>query len=278
VRLAENLPDWRVNSADPASREGVVSSLWRARDLVGYFALRDLRVRYKQAALGVLWVLLQPIASVALFTLVFRRVANISSQGIPYPLFALVGMTVWLYFSAAVVRGSEVLVESPDLITKVSFPRIAAPVAAMLAPLADFAVSFVLVIILFGYYSVTPNWRLLATPIWLALVVLAALGVALWLSALNVKYRDVRHAMGPLVQLWLFASPVAYPSSLLSGWKELVIAVNPMTGLIGLARWSVLDTPWPGWPLAVSLASLAVILAGGLRYFRRAERAFADVI
>ncbi|MCW2540925.1 MAG: Transport permease protein [Frankiales bacterium] len=278
MRAADDVPEWRVNSADPASREGVVASLWRARDLIGYFALRDLRVRYKQAALGVVWVLLQPIASVALFTLVFRRVANISSQGIAYPLFALVGMTVWLYFSTAVVRGSEVLVESPDLITKVSFPRIAAPAAAMLAPLADFAVSFVLVIVLFAYYSVTPSWRLLATPIWLVLVVLAALGVALWLSALNVKYRDVRHAMGPLVQLWLFASPVAYPSSLLSGWKELAIAVNPMTGLIGLARWSVLGTPWPGWPLAVSLASLAAIMGSGLVYFRRAERAFADVI
>jgi len=276
--MAEATSAWKHNAAGMGSRTAAWLSLWRSRDLIGFFALRDLRVRYKQAALGVVWVLLQPIASVVIFTLVFGRLANISSQGIPYPLFALLGMVVWVYFSNATVRGSEVLVNNPQLITKVSFPRIAAPAAAMLPPLVDLAVSMALVGLLMLFYQVTPTWRLLAAPLWIAVLILAAFGMALWLSALNVRYRDVQHAVGPMMQIWLFASPVAYPSSLLSGWHEWLYALNPMTGVIELARWSVLDTPWPGWPLAVSLGAVAAVLTGGLAYFRRAERAFADVI
>ena len=136
----------------------------------------------------------------------------------------------------------------------------------------------VLVVVLMAYYGMAPTWRVLATPIWLVLLVLAAFGVALWLSALNVRYRDVQHALGPLMQIWFFASPVAYPTALLSGWKELVFGLNPMTGLIGLARWSLLDTPWPGWPLGVSRPRSRGVLGGGLIHFRRAERSFADVI
>jgi ABC-2 type transport system permease protein/lipopolysaccharide transport system permease protein len=187
-------------------------------------------------------------------------------------------MVVWTYFSNATVRGSEVLVNNPQLITKVSFPRISAPAAAMLPPLVDLAVSMTLVALLMMFYQVSPTWRLLSAPLWIAVLVLAAFGMALWLSALNVRYRDVQHAVGPMMQIWLFASPVAYPSSLISGWYDWLYALNPMTGVIELARWSVLNTPWPGWPLAVSFGSVAAVLAGGLVYFRRAERAFADVI
>ncbi len=235
-------------------------------------------MRYKQATLGILWVLLQPVATVVVFTLVFRRLADIGSQGIPYPLFALLGMVVWTYFSTATTRGSQVLVDNPSLVTKVSFPRIAAPAAAMLPPLVDMAVSLVLVVVLLVYYRVSPTWRVLALPLWLALVVLAAFGIGLWLAALNVRYRDIQHAIGPAMQVWLFASPVAYPSAALSGWRELAYSLNPMAGVVGLARWSVLGTPWPGWPLAVSVASIAAVLFGGLTYFRRSERSFADVI
>jgi len=253
-------------------------SLWRSRDLVGFFAARDLRLRYKQAALGVAWVLLQPIASVAIFTVVFGRLAAISSEGVPYPLFALLGFTVWTYFSSATVRASEVFVSNPALVTKVFFTRIAAPAGAALPPLVDLAVSMVLVGFLFLYYGIEPTWRLLAVPVWLILLVLTAFGPAVLLSALNVRYRDVQHAVGPAMQVWFFASPIAYPSSLLSDRAELLYALNPMAGIIGLARWSVLDTPWPGWPLAVSAGMGAVMLAGGLSYFRRSERFFADVI
>ena len=256
----------------------MLMSLWRSRDLVGLFALRDLRVRYKQASLGVVWVLLQPVATVVIFTLVFRRLANISSEGIPYPLFALLGMVVWTYFSSATVRASEVLVNNPQLVTKVSFPRITAPAAALLPPLVDLAVSMVLVAVLLVYYGIAPTWRLLALPLWLGMLIAAAFGMALWLSALNVRYRDVQHAVAPVLQIWLFASPVAYPSSLLSGWPEALFALNPMAGVIELARWSVLGTPWPGWPLALSLALVIALTATGLAYFGRAQRSFADVI
>lgn len=278
VPTSDGAPQWARNAAAPGTSTAAWVSLWRSRDLVRFLALRDLRVRYKQAVLGVLWVLLQPIATVAIFTLVFGRLARISSQDIPYPLFALTGMVVWTYFSTATVRGSEVLVNNPQLVTKVYFPRVAAPAAALLPPLVDLAVSMVLVVALMAYYGVAPTWRVLATPLWLLLLLLAAFGIALWLCALNVRYRDVQHALGPVMQIWFFASPVAYPSALLAGWKELAFGLNPMTGLLGLARWSLLGAPWPGWPLAVSLAIVAGVLGGGLRYFRRAERSFADVI
>jgi ABC-2 type transport system permease protein/lipopolysaccharide transport system permease protein len=256
----------------------VAAVLWGSRDLVRFFALRDLRVRYKQAVLGVLWVLLQPIASVIIFTLVFGRLADIGSDDVPYPLFALTGMVLWVYFSNATLQGSQVLVGNPQLVTKVAFPRVAAPAAAMLPPLVDLAVSMALVLALMIFYRLRPTWHLLAVPVWLALLVLAAFGMALWLSAINVRYRDVQHAIGPLMQIWLFASPVAYPGSLLGGWQEWVYALNPMAGILGIARWSVLGTPWPGWPVTVSLAVIAALLITGLRYFRRAEISFADVI
>jgi ABC-2 type transport system permease protein/lipopolysaccharide transport system permease protein len=148
----------------------------------------------------------------------------------------------------------------------------------MLPPLVDVAVSMALVVPLMVYYGVAPTWRVLATPVWLALVVLTAFGISLWLSALNVRYRDVQAALAPTLQIWLFASPVAYSSAMLTGWREIAYSLNPMSGLIGLARWSVLDAPWPGWSLAVSLSTSAGVLISGLRHFRRAERAFADVI
>lgn len=269
---------WRHNTAGSGRDTAAWASLWRSRELLFFFALRDLRVRYKQAALGVAWVLLQPIASVAIFTLVFGRLANIDSEGVPYPLFALLGMVVWTYFSNSTVRGSEVLVNNPELVTKISFPRMTAPASALLPPIIDMAVSMALVALLLLYYRVPLGWALLATPVWVLLLMLAAFGMALWLSAVNVKYRDVQHAVGPIMQIWLFASPVAYPSSLLSPTHELLYALNPMTGVIALARWSVLGTPWPGWPLAVSLGSVAVLLVSGMAYFRKSERFFADVI
>ena len=276
--VSDAVPAWRRNAADVGAGSSAWVTLWRAKDLIGFFALRDLRVRYKQAALGAVWVLLLPVVTVVIFTLVFSRLADIDSEGIPYPLFALVGMIVWTYFSTATLRGSEVLVNNPQMVTKVSFPRMAAPAGALLTPLVDLAVSMALVVVLMLYYRAVPSWRIVAIPLWLLLMVLAAFAFTLWLSALNVRYRDVQYAVGPLMQVWFFASPVAYPSSLLSGWQELFYAINPIAGLIGLARWSLLDAPWPGWPLAASLVSVTVVLAGGLAYFRRAERSFADVI
>lgn len=252
--------------------------LWRARELVGYLALRDLTLRYRQAALGVLWVLLQPVASVAVFTVVFHKLAGIDTEGVPYPLFALVGMVTWTYFSSAVQAGSTALVDNSSLVTKVRFPRIAAPVAAMLPPAVDLGISLVLVAAAMAFYGVFPGLQILAVAAWLLLLVATALGVSLWLSAINVRYRDVQHAVGPALQLLLFASPVAYPASLFTGWYELLYAVNPMAGVIESGRWALLGAPWPGWSLAVSAASTMLLVVTGLRYFDRAQRSFADVI
>ena len=274
---ATTLPPWRENGGR-GLRRPAWRTLWQARELVGFFALRDLRVRYKQAALGVVWVLLQPLATVVIFTLVFSRLARVDSEGVPYPLFALVGMVVWTYLSGAVSRGSESLVNNPELVTKVDFPRIAAPAAAVLPGLADLLVSLLPVLALLVGYGRNPGWAALALPLWLALAVLTGFGFSLWLAALNVRFRDVRQALGPLLQILLFASPVAYPSSLVPGWAGLVYALNPAVGIIGLARWSLLGTPWPGWSLAVSVTVLLLVLGAGLVYFQRASRWFADVI
>ena len=277
VPSANDLPPWRENGgrglAQPAGR-----TLWRSRELIGFFALRDLRVRYKQATLGVVWVLLQPLATVVIFTLVFSRLARVASEGVPYPLFALVGMVVWTYLSGAVIRGSESLVGNPELVTKVAFPRVAAPAAAVLPGLVDLLVSLVPVLVLLLVYGRRPGWAALTLPLWLVLAVLCSFGFSLWLAALNVRFRDVRQALGPLLQILLFASPVAYPSSLVPGWAGLGYALNPAVGLIGVARWSLLGTPWPGWPLAVSVAVVLLVLGSGLVYFQRASRWFADVI
>ena len=269
---------WRENSPRGISQDRPWAVLWRARELIGYFALRDLRLRYRQAVLGVVWVLVQPVASVAIFTLVFSRLAGINSEGVPYPLFALVGMVSWTYFSSAVVSASESLVGNANLITKVYFPRMAAPAASLVPPAVDLGVSMVLVGVVALYYGWFPDVRVLAVPLWLLLLALATLGVSLWLAALNVRYRDVQYAVAPVLQVWLFASPVAYPASLLTGWEAAVYALNPMVGVIGVARWSLLGTPWPGWPLAVSLASSVLVFLSGFRYFSRSQRSFADVI
>ncbi|SFO10059.1 ABC-2 type transport system permease protein [Geodermatophilus obscurus] len=278
VRVNGDPATWNENTSRGVSRESPWTALWRARELVGYFALKDLRLRYRQAALGVVWVLAQPIASVTVFTLVFSRLAGVSSQGIPYPLFALVGMVTWTYFSSTVVSASTVLASNVNLVTKVYFPRIAAPASSLLPPGVDLGVSLLLVGVLATYYGIFAGVRLLLVPAWLLMLVLTAAGVALWVSALNVRYRDVQHAVTPLLQLWLFASPVAYGTGSLTGWQQAVYALNPMVGPIEFGRFALTGTPWPGWSLAVSAASAAVVLVTGIRYFGRAQRSFADVI
>jgi len=263
--------------ATPNSDRGSWQELWRGRELIAFFAIRDLRVRYRQAVLGIAWVLVQPLAMVAVFTLVFHNLAQLPSGGIPYPLFAMTGLVIWTCFTSTVTAASDSLVSNAALVTKVYFPRLTAPVATLLPPLVDLAVSLVVVVGMCVVYAVTPTWRLLGAPLSLLLLAAASLGIGLWLSALNVRYRDVRHAVTPILQLLLFLSPVAYSPNL-SPEAALIYAVNPLVGVIDLFRWSVLSAPWPGWPLLVSADVAVVALVAGLSYFRRAERGFADVI
>lgn len=254
------------------------TEIWDARELVGFFGLRDLRVRYKQAVFGILWVLVQPLITVAAFTLAFHRLAHVSTSGLPYPVFALAGLLGWTYVSQCVARGSEVLVINPALITKVYIPRLVAPVASLLPGLVDLGVGLVLLGVLCVVYGVTPSASLVLLPVWLVLLLLTALGPVLVLAALNVRYRDVRQIVPPLLQAMLFLSPVAYSSVGLEGAGRLVYALNPTVGTLEFGRYTLLGSAWPGWQLAVSTASMLGLAATGLVYFQHAQRAFADVI
>jgi ABC-2 type transport system permease protein/lipopolysaccharide transport system permease protein len=252
--------------------------IWAARELVGFLGLRDVQVRYKQAVLGIAWVVLQPLVTVAAFTLAFDRLANVSSSGLPYPVFALAGLLGWTYISQSVARGSEVLVANPALVTKVYIPRLVAPVATLIPGLVDLGVGIVVLGVLCLVYGVAPSAALLLLPVWLLVLVITAIGPVLLLAALNVRFRDVRHIVPPLLQAMLFLSPVAYSSRALSGSAEYLYALNPTVGALEMGRFVLVGGAWPGWPIAVSLASALAFAVGGLLYFQSAQRSFADVI
>lgn len=252
--------------------------LWLFRETAYHLALRDLKLRYKQTALGVVWVVLQPLVAVFLFTFVFGRLADIPSDGVPYAVFAYSGLLGWLYVSSAVEAAAESLVESRDLVTKAYFPRILAPVAAVLPGLVDLLPSVVILAIFMLAYGVAPDVALITLPVWVAAAVLVALGVGLWLAALNALYRDVRYAVGFGLQVWLFASPVVFPSSLVEGAERWLFALNPMVGVIDGMRWALVDAPAPPVEDVVSLASGLAILISGAIYFQRVERRMADRI
>lgn len=252
--------------------------LWAYRELVYALARRDIKLRYRQTAFGVAWALLQPLGAAAIFAVVFGRLVNVPSDGLPYPVFVYAGLAVWTYVSGAVDAASRSLVDRADLVTKVYFPRLLAPLAAVLPGLLDLGISLLLLGVLMGAHDIVPDAAAVLLPIWVGAAVLVAFAVGLWLSALNVEFRDVRHALGFLIQVWLFASPVVYPSSLIDGWTAYLFAVNPLVGVLEGFRWSAVGGPAPGPEATVSLAAGAVLLAGGLVHFRRAERRFADVI
>jgi lipopolysaccharide transport system permease protein len=252
--------------------------LWRFRELVYFLALRDIKVRYKQTALGVAWVLLQPLLAMGIFSIVFGQ-RGLAANGVPYPLFVVSGLVPWFYFSNATSGASGSVVGNTQLISKVYFPRLAIPLAAVLANLVDLSIGLLLELVLLVVFGVGFGWHLLALPVLVALIVLTALGVSVWLSALDVQYRDVRYAVPFLVQVWLFATPVIYSSGdVPERWRPL-LALNPMTGVIEAFRWSLLgvgDPPLSG--LLGSVVIVAILLSTGLLYFRRMERTFADVI
>ena len=255
-----------------------VGELWAYRELAAFLTLRDIRVRYKQAMLGIGWAVFQPLAGVVVFTIVFRRLAHIESDGLPYPVFAYVGLIVWTYTSGAVTRATQSLVSNANLVTKVYFPRLVIPLAAVFPGLLDLAVSLPVLVVLCAIYDVGPGWAVLTLPLWVVAAMIVAFAVGLLLSALNVRYRDVNQAITLIVSLWLFLSPVAYPvSAVPAAWLPLY-AVNPMSGVIEGFRWCLLGGPAPGpWSL-ISAGVTLVLLAAALIYFQKTERRFADVI
>jgi lipopolysaccharide transport system permease protein len=270
---------WRV--IRPRSRwwPGLgLSQLWAFRELGLTLALRDLQLRYRQTLLGVAWAVLQPLAAMAAFSWVFGQVAGIPSDGVPYPVFVLAGVVPWFFISTAVSAAAESLVEHTDLVTRVWFPRMLAPIAAVLAAVVDLFIGLLLLVPVMAAYEVAPPLQVLTLPVWLLGAVLVATAAGLWLAAANVLYRDVRYALAFLLQLWLFVSPIVFPTSLIAEPWLYLFSLNPAVGVIDGLRWALLGGPAPGPELAVSVASLTFLLFGGLWYFRRVERVFADRI
>jgi len=274
---AEPGDSWIENR--PSRVRGVaLRELWPYRELVYFLALRDLKARYKQAFFGISWAVIQPVAGVTVFTIVFRKLASISSGGVPYLAFAFLGLLVWTYFAASVTAATTSLVANAALVTKVYFPRIAAPLAALVPGLAELAIGLVLLSGIMVHYRIVPGWAALTLPGWVLAAMVVGLAVGLLAASLNVKYRDVGAVMPVLVQLWLLATPVAYPSSLVHGGWRWVYALNPMVAVVDGFRWSLLETDAPSYEALASAAAAAVLLACGLLYFLRTERKFADVI
>lgn len=256
-----------------------LKDLWEYRELLYFLVWRDIKVRYKQTALGVAWALLQPLLTMLVFTVFFGRLAKVPSDGIPYPVFAYTALLPWQLFAFALNESSTSLVTNKNLLTKVYFPRLIVPMASVFAGLVDFALAFVLLLGLMVIYHVTPTLAIAWLPVFLLLAVATALSVGLWLSALNVKFRDVRYLIPFLTQFWMFATPVAYPSSMVpEPWREWY-GLNPMAGVVEGFRWALLGKSGnPGLLVWVSVTAVVLLLTGGLYYFRRTEATFADIV
>jgi lipopolysaccharide transport system permease protein len=250
-----------------------------AHELLYFLVLRSLKLRYKQTVLGAAWAVLQPLLTMAVFTVIFGRLARLGSDGLPYPVFALAALVPWTYFANALTQAGNSLVDQHQLLTKVYFPRLLLPLAAVIAGLVDLVIAFVLLLAVLAWYGIAPSPRLLAVPVFALLAAASALAPGIWLAALNVRYRDVRHVIPFLVQIWLFATPVAYSSGLVPPrWRPLY-GLNPMAGVVDGFRWMVApDAPASGTGLAVAVAAVAILLTAGLYFFRRMEHSFADVV
>jgi homopolymeric O-antigen transport system permease protein len=256
-----------------------LGELWAYRDLVYFFIWRDIKVRYKQTVIGAAWAVLQPVLTMLVFSLFFGKLAKIPSQGLPYPVFYYSALLPWMYFAAAMQGATNVVVEQQRMITKIYFPRVVLPIASVLSGLLDFAISFAVFLCLMAYFHMAPTNAVIWLPAFLLLAVLTALGVGLWLSALNALYRDVRYVVPFLVQFWLFASPVAYPSSLVPEKWRWLYGLNPMAGVIEGFRWALTGhgDP-PSILLAASSGAVVLLVLSGLVYYHAVEGTIADVV
>lgn len=253
--------------------------LWEYRELLFFFVWRDLKVRYKQTVLGAAWAVIQPFFTMIAFTLFFGRLGRMPAEGLPYPVFYFAALVPWTYFANAMTQATNTMVENQRVITKVYFPRLTLPLSAVLSGLLDFAIAFAVLIAMMLYYGISPTVAVLTLPLFLLLAIATAFAVGLWLSALNARYRDVRYLVPFLVQFGLFASPVVYPSSIIpQAWRWLY-GLNPMAGTIDGFRWALTGRGAPSLPIvAASAVGVALLLFGGLVYFRRTEGTLADIV
>jgi lipopolysaccharide transport system permease protein len=274
----ESLPHFRI-----APSGGFVplkiGELWEYRELLFFLVWRDVKVRYKQTALGVLWAIIQPVMTMVVFSIFFGKLGKLSSDGIPYPIFSFAALVPWTLFSNGLTQATNSLVGSSNLIKKVYFPRLIIPVASVLAGVVDFLLAFAVLLVLMFFYGIVPTINTLWLPVFLLMTLITSLAVSLWLSALNVEYRDVRYIIPFLSQIWLFATPIAYSATLLSEPWRTIYGLNPMVGVVEGFRWALLGTnTQPGTMAAVSMAVSLVLLISGAFYFRRMEKNFADII
>jgi len=253
--------------------------LWRYRELIFFLTWRDIKVRYKQAVLGITWAILQPLLTTLIFTVIFGILLKTPSQDLPYPLFTMTALLPWQLFSTALQRSSVSLVGNANLITKIYFPRLAIPLSSVFAALVDFAVSFVVLLLVMAYYQYWPGWTILWLIPIVLLALLTALAVGLWLSALNVQYRDIQHMVPFLIQVWMYASPIVYPiETIPDGIWRWLYGLNPMVGVIQGFRWALLGGNPPDITMLISIIVVLVLLISGLYYFRRMEKTFADIV
>jgi lipopolysaccharide transport system permease protein len=256
-----------------------LGELWAYRELLYFFVWRDIKVRYKQTVIGAAWAILQPVLTMVVFSLFFGKLAKIPSQGLPYPIFYYSALLPWMYFATAMQGATNIVVDSQRVITKIYFPRVVLPIASVLSGLLDFAISFGVFLIMMAYYRIVPMASVIWLPAFLLLAVLTALGVGLWLSALNALYRDVRYVVPFLVQFWMFASPVAYPSSLVPERWRWLYGLNPMAGVIEGFRWALTGHGQPpGILLAASSVAVLLLVFSGLIYYHAVEGTMADVV
>ena len=253
--------------------------LWEYRELLYFLTWRDIKVRYKQTALGAAWAIIQPFFTMVVFSVIFGRAAKMPSDGVPYPIFSFAALVPWTFFANGLNQSSNSLVGSSNLITKVYFPQLVIPISTVISGVIDFALAFAVLLVMMFYYGITPTLNIIWLPAFLLLAVITALGVGLWLSALNVEYRDVRYVVPFLTQFWFFATPIVYPSTLLHEPWRTIYGLNPMVGVIEGFRWALLGTNTkPGPLIAASSLAAIVLLIGGAFYFKRMERNFADII
>jgi lipopolysaccharide transport system permease protein len=256
-----------------------LSELWSYRELLYFLIWRDVKVRYKQTALGAAWAIIQPVMGMLVFSLFFGKLAKMASDGIPYPIFSYAALVPWTFFASGLTSASVSLVGSSNLIKKVYFPRLAIPIATVLSGVVDFVLAFGVLLIMMLAYGIVPTFKIFWLPLFLLLALITSLAISLWLAALNVQFRDVKYVVPFLTQFWLFATPIAYSSSLLHEPWRTIYGLNPMVGVVEGFRWALLNTNTrPGPMIAVSAIAATVLLTGGAFYFRRMEKTFADLV